>query len=258
MHVVVFTRSTPDTAAAVTVGADGGVTWSGENVVNPWDEYALAEAVAQVEKHGGKATVIAVGGAMHESALRHSLAIGFHEALRIDADEAVLTDSLTYARLAAAALQKLGDVDLVIAGKESVDFGSDAHTVQTARRLGWTYLSAVSKIVALDAAARTITVERMLEQGKQTVSAGLPAVLSVLKDINEPRYPLLMGIRKANKATIPVWTAADLGIELPAPHTQVSAYANPPKREIQVEMIDGTPEEMAAKLVDRLIEEKVL
>jgi electron transfer flavoprotein beta subunit len=259
VHVVVFTRSTPDTAAKVEVGGDGNVTWGDvATVVNPWDEYALEESILQAKNNGGKATVIAIGPEMHNDALKHSIAMGMNEAIRIS-DEAIDTnDSLHFATAAAAAINKLGDVDLVILGKESVDVGTDQHNYQTARKLGWPMLSFVSKILEIDLAAKTIKVERMLEQGKQVVSSSLPAVISVLKDINEPRYPSFIGIRKASKAQIPEWSLGDLGVELPTSRTRILAYRNPPVRDVEVELLDGTPEEQAAALVDKLLEEKVL
>jgi electron transfer flavoprotein beta subunit len=259
LHIVVFTRSTPDTAAKVEVGADGRVGWGdAATVVNPWDEYALEEAITQAKNVGGKATVIAVGGEMHIEALRHSLAMGMDAALR--AWDAALenADPLAYAVVAAGAVKKLGDVDLVILGKESVDVGTDQHNVQLSRKLGWPMLSYVSKILKLDAASKTIQVERLLEEGKQVVTSRLPAVISVMKDINEPRYPSFMGIRKAGKAEIPVWSLADLGVSLPSAAMQTNLFRNPPARNVQVEMIAGTPQEQAAKLVDKLLEEKVL
>jgi electron transfer flavoprotein beta subunit len=259
LQIVVFTRSTPDTAAKVEVGKDGQVTWGdAATVVNPWDEYALEEAIVQSSNTNGKATVIALGGEMHNDALKHSLAMGMTDAIRVNDPALDPTDSLSYATAAAAAVKKLGEVDLVIFGRESIDVGTDQHTYQTARKLGWTMLSYVSKILAVDKAAGTIKVEKMVENGKQTITAKLPAVVSVMKEINEPRYPSFIGIRKASKAVIPEWSLADLGVTLPAKKTQVNAFNNLPARNVQVEMIDGTPEEQAKKLVDRLFEEKVL
>jgi electron transfer flavoprotein beta subunit len=259
LHVVVFTRSTPDTAAKVEVGADGNVTWGdAATVVNPWDEYALEEGILQAKNNGGQSTVIAVGPEMHNEALKHSLAMGLDNAIRIWDDGLIGTGSLAYATVAAAAVKKLGDVDLVIFGKESVDVGTDQHNYQVARKLGWTMLSYVSKILAIDYAAKTIKVEKMLEQGKQILTSKLPAVISVMKDINEPRYPSFIGIRKASKAQIPVWSLADLGVTLPPGRTKVLAARNLPARNVQTEMLDGTPEEQAAKLVERLLQEKVL
>lgn len=259
MHVVVFTRSTPDTAAKVEVDASGRVTWGdAATVVNPWDEYALEEAILQAKAAGGKSTVIAIGPEMHNEALKHSLAMGLDSAIRVWDEALEDADGLAYAVTAAAAVRKLGDVDLIIFGKESVDVGTDQHIVQTARKLGWTLLSYVSKIHSIDYANRTIEAERLLEQGKQIITSKLPAVISVMKDINEPRYPSFIGIRKASKAEIPVWSLADLAVTLPAARSRVVAFKNLPPRETKTEMLTGTPEEMAAQLVDRLLEEKVL
>lgn len=259
MHVVVFTRSTPDTAAKVDVGGDGKVTWGdAATVVNPWDEYALEEAIIQAKTGGGKATVIAIGAEMHNDALKHSLAMGLDEAVRIEDPALNAGDGLAYASAAAAAINKLGDVDLVIFGKESVDVGTDQHTYMAARKLGWTMLSYVSRILEVDYTAKTIKVEKMLEQGKQIITSKLPAVISVMKDINEPRYPSFIGIRKASKATIPVWSLADLGVGAPSAKTQVASFKALPARDVQVEMIEGDPEQQAAILVEKLLEEKVL
>ena len=257
MTIVVFTRSTPDTAAKVEVDGSGSVTWGdAATVVNPWDEYALEEAILQAKAAGTKAVVVAIGPELHNEALKHSLAMGLDEAARVS-DEAI-QDSLGYATAAAAAIQKIGEVDLVILGKESVDVGTDQHNFQLARKLGWTMLSYVSKILEIDHAAKTIKVERLLEEGKQVVTSKLPAVISVMKDINEPRYPSFIGIRKASKAVIPEWTLADLGIGAPTQHTKVAAFKNLPPRDTRFELIEGTPEEQAAKLVDHLLEDKVL
>jgi electron transfer flavoprotein beta subunit len=148
---------------------------------------------------------------------------------------------------------------LVIFGREFTDLSSDQHVYQVARKLDWTLLSAVSKIHEIDFAGKTIKVARLLEQGKQVVNGKLPAVIAVLKDINEPKYPSFIGIRKAAKAEIPVWSLADLGIDAGARQTQVTAYANPPKVEGEVEIIDGASvEEKAARLADKLIEAKVI
>ena len=260
MHIVTFTRSTPDTAAKVEVNANGQVTWGdAATVVNPWDEYSLEEAIRQADKVKGDTTVIAIGGELHNDALKHSLAMGLKNAVRVDAQGLDMTDSLQWATLAAAAVKNIPDCQLVIFGKEHVDVGSDQTIYQTARKLGWTMLSYVSNILELDAAAGTIKVEKTLEQGKQVLTAKLPVVISVLKGINEPRYPSFIGIRKASKAAIPEWTPADLGVELPASSTTLEAYTNPPPRNITSEMIEGeNVQEKAAKLVDKLLEEKVL
>ena len=260
MHVVTFTRSTPDTAAKVWVNDVGEVTWGDvATVVNPWDEYSLEETIAQAKIGGGETTVIAIGSELHNDALKHSMAMGIENALRVDEAGIDTNDSLVWSALAAGAIRKLGDVDLIIFGKESVDVGTDQHTYQLARRLGWTMLSYVSQIIKADYAAGMIKVEKTLEQGKQIVSAKLPAVISVMKGINEPRYPNFLGIRKAAKAQIPLWSAADLEVRLPPAATSALRFMNPPARNISTEIIDGADvETKTAALVARLLKEKVL
>jgi electron transfer flavoprotein beta subunit len=261
LHVVVITKNTPDTEAAVTVNPNGTVSWGDKLVVNPWDEYAITEAVLLKGAHNGKATILTVGPEEHQESLKHGLAIGIDQAFRVWDAAMVGSDSLTYAKAAAAAIKKLGDVDLVIFGKEFSDIASDQHIFQVARLLGWNMLGFVAKIEAVDFNAKTIRVQRLTEQGTQVVSSKLPAVISVIKGINEPKYPTFIGIRKAAKAEMPVWSAADLGLspaDLSA-HVHVEGYQNLPKREGTVEIVQGgSAQEKAAALVEKLIQEKVL
>jgi electron transfer flavoprotein beta subunit len=263
-HIVIFTKSTPDTAAKVEVDAKGAVTWGNAGLVlNPWDEYSVTEAVLLRDAHKGKATALAIGPEMHSDALKQALAIGIDEAYRVWDDGMEGQDTLGYANAAAAAIRKLNDVKLVIFGKELVDVGTDAHVYQLGRKLGWPVIGAVSKITGIDFAAGTIRVERMVEEGKQTVTSKLPAVISVLKDINDPKSPSFIGIRKAAKATIPVWSSADLGLgdsaSGKAAKMRTTGYANLPARAGAVEIIDGANEkEKAEKLIAKLLEEKAL
>lgn len=262
--VVVITKSTPDTAAKVEVNAAGDVSWGdAQLVINPWDEYSVTEAVLLKETHSVKTTVLAVGPEVHNDALKQGLAIGIDEAVRVWDDGMAGQDSLGYANAVAAAIKKLDDVDLIIFGKELVDVATDAHIFQVGRKLGWPVLGSVSKIVKVDFTGKTITVERQIEEGKQTVSSKLPAVISVLKDINEPKYPSFMGIRKASKAVIPVWSSADLGIGEAGLSGEAliktTSYFNLPARQGAVEIIEGANEqEKAEKLVAKLLEEKVI
>lgn len=258
MHVVVCTKSTPDTAAKINV-TDGKVSWSEAVVINPWDEYSVTEAVLLKEAHKVQATVLSLGDDTHNEALKQGLAIGCDQAVRIWDEGLVGYDSLTYAKAVAAAIQKLDGVQLVLFGKEFADVQTDQYVYQVARKLGWTVLGAVAKILAIDFGAKTIKVERMVEQGKQVVSAQLPAVISVLKDINEPKYPSFIGIRKAAKAEIPVWGLADLGLTSVENRTQLLTYQSLPSRQGEVEMITGaSAAEIAGILADKLIAEKVI
>ncbi|MBX3063866.1 MAG: electron transfer flavoprotein subunit beta/FixA family protein [Anaerolineae bacterium] len=260
MSIVVVTKSVPDTAARVEVNAQGAVTWGDAPlVVNPWDEYSVTEAILLKEKHNVKTTALAVGEPSNDDALKWSLSLGIDEVARVWDDGMKGQDSLGYASAVAAAIRKIGDVKLAIFGKELIDVGTDAHVFMTARKLGWTALGFVFKIRAIDFAAGTITVERLVEEGKQIVTAKLPAVISVVKDINEPRSPSFIGIRKASKAAIPVWSSSDLGISAAPAKAQTTAYQNLAARTGSVEVIEGANElEKAEKLAQKLLEEKVI
>jgi electron transfer flavoprotein beta subunit len=105
----------------------------------------------------------------------------------------------------------------------------------------------------------SVSVERVIEEGRQTVSAKLPAVISVVQSIGEPRYPSFMGIRKASKANIPVWSLSDLGVAAPEAVVKRTELMNPPVRETTVEIVSGeTPAEIGDKLADKILAEKVL
>ena len=253
-------KQTPDTAATVTV-EDGVVSWGDAPVIlNPWDEFAVEEALRIKEAHGGQVTAISLGPEDAKEALKQALAMGCDQAILISDPALAGADSLVVSKILAASINKIGDADLVIFGRASVDSDTGVTGPQVARRLGWPALSLVAAVTALDPEGKNIAVERMLDECRQLVRSPLPAVVSVVKEINEPRYPSFMGIRKASRAEIPLWTAADFGLdEISDSAVTWPEIIAPPKIETEVEMIEGeTPEELAAHLVDRLMEEKVI
>ena len=265
MHIVVCTKHTPDSEAKMSVDEAGNVSW-GESplIINPWDEYAVEEALVLRDEHDGKVTVLSVGPEEALEALKHAVAMGCDEAVRIWDDACAGSDTLATSYVLAKAIEKMGDVDLVLCGKSAID----AETWQTAgalaHRLGWPSLMYVIKIAELDADGKSIVVERLLEEGRQVVSAPLPAVVGTTKGINEPRYTSFMGIRKAAKMEYPLWSLDDVGADA----GKVGAAGSgvrwpqvfmPPAREGEAEIIAGeTVEEAAAILVDKLLAEKVI
>ena len=263
MHVVVCVKQTPDSAAKMAV-ENGKVSWGDAGlVVNPWDEYAVEEAIRLKEKHGGKATAISLGPDSAKEALKTCLAMGCDEAILISDPAFKGSDALVTSHVLAKAIQKMGDVEIAVFGKQAIDGDTGLVPVGVARRLGWPALSYTSKIDELDPVAKTIKVERLLEQGRQIVTSRLPVVIGTVKDLNEPRYPSFMGIRKAAKANIPTWTAADLGFDPGHIGAGASAMRWPsvyplPAREGTVEILEGTAEEVAAKLADKLMADKVI
>lgn len=256
MKIVVCIKQVPDSAAKVVV-EDGRVTWGDAPLVmNPWDEYAVEAALMVQEDQGGDVTVITVGNEGAKEALKTGLAMGCNSAILISDPALEGADSQAIAHVLAAAIQKIGDVDLVFFGKQAIDGDMGVTAAQTARVLGLPILSLASSVKVSDG---TVQVERSVEEGRQVVEGKLPSAISVVKDIGEPRYPSFMGIRKANRATIPEWTLSDLGIEAPKFSVRWPELRNPPVIEVKNEIITGdTPEEIANKLADKILEEKVL
>jgi electron transfer flavoprotein beta subunit len=259
LKIVVCTKQVPDSAATVVV-EDGKVTWGDAPlVINPWDEYAVEAALLMVEEHGGDVVAVSMGAEDAKEALKHALAMGCSEAILVSDPALAGADSLASSQALAAAVQKVGDVDLVLFGKQAIDSDTGLAASQVARALGLPALTLVGATTALDPGAKTIKVERAIEEGRQVVESSLPAVMSVVKDYAEPRYPSFMGIRKASKAEIPLWSLAELGIEAPAKAVSWDELVNPPKRDVTCEMVTGdSPDEIAAALADKIIGEKVL
>ena len=256
MKIIACIKQVPDSEAKVK--AEGGtVTWGDAPlVINPFDEYAVEGALQQKEATGGTVTAVCVGPETAKEALKHALAMGADDAILVSDPALGELDTVGAARILAAAVKKIGGVDMVVFGRQTLDNGAGLTPAQTARVLGWPMLGLAGQIKVQNGSA---TVDRVIEEGRQTVSAKLPAVVSVVQSIGEPRYPSFMGIRKASKANIPVWSLSDLGISAPEAAVTRTELMSPPARETTVEIITGdSPAEIADKLADKILAEKVL
>lgn len=253
MKIVVCVKQVPDSAAKVVV--DGmKVNWGDAPlVINPWDEYAV-EAALQI---GSDVTAITLGKEGETEALKHALAMGCSEAVLVNDPGFDGADAAAVAKGLAAAIQKVGDVSLVFFGKQAIDSDTGMMAPAVARVLGWPALTLAASVDSVDADG--IQVTRAMEEGRQVIKSSLPAVLSIVKDYGEPRYPSFMGIRKASRAKIPTWTLGDLGIDAPQSVVEWIDMMNPPEREITTEIIDGaSPAEKATTLAQKIMAEKVL
>jgi electron transfer flavoprotein beta subunit len=282
MHIVVCMKQVPrDNSvkinADLTINADGI-----DQIMNLFDEYAVEEALQWNEKLGGKVTVLSIGPEDWKEQIRRALAMGATDSLLLSDPAFTRLDTSGAARVAAAAIRKLGDVDLVVCGRNSTDDETGAFAPALARLLGWAQLTYVGKIATLERSeigahfdpqwqltyvgkiatleSGKIVVERHLEDVVETVEASLPAVVTVVKGINEPRYPSMLRIRKVAKVEIPTWSAADLGLSA-ADLTPALNLVNrvPPPPRPKGEMIEGaSAAEKVARLVDKLMEAQVI
>ena len=214
LNIVVCIKQVPDSAAKVVVEG-GQVTWGDAPLVmNPWDEYAVEAALLLQEATGGDVTAVSVGGESAKEALKTALAMGCRQAILISDPALEGADSQAVARVLAAAIQKIEGAELAVFGKQAIDGDMGVTAAQTARCLGWPVLSLVSSVQAGEGGGSRSSARS--KKAARSVESKLPAVVSVSKDIGEPRYPSFMGIRKASRAKIPVWTLADLGISAAA------------------------------------------
>ena len=256
MKIVACIKQVPDSAAKVVV-ENGRVSWGDAPlVINPWDEFAVEAALQMKEKHGGTVTVISVGGENEKEAIKHALAMGADDAILISDPAFNGLDTQSIAQVLAKAVQKIGGVEVVFFGRQAIDSDSGLTPAQTARILDWPALT-LAAVITYESG--TVKVERAIEEGRQIVSAQIPVAISLVKDFGEPRYPSFMGIRKAARAEVPLWSLADLGMAAPTSVIAWPEIMNPPSREIVCEIISGSnPEEIAASLVDKILAEKVL
>lgn len=263
MKIIVLIKQVLDTGQ-ITSSDDIPKLMAGEGtkIVNPWDEYALEAGIQLKEEHGGQVTVLSLGPPEATEALKRGLAMGADEAILLSDPAFAGGDSLATARVLAAAIKKIGDYDIILAGRAGED-RTMAVPTQVAVLLGLPPVSYVAALQAVDPAAKTLTAVRLMEGRRETVRSPLPALVSVVKEINEPRYPSFINIRKASKKDIPHWGLSDLGLaadevgqagsQLQWPETKPA-----PTREAAVELIEGSPAEAAHTLVDKLIEDNVI
>jgi electron transfer flavoprotein beta subunit len=256
VKIVACVKQVPDSEAKVSASGDQ-ISW-GEAalVINPFDEYAVEGALLQKESHGGTVTALCIGPNSGREALKHALAMGADDAILISDPALNTLDTQGAARILAAAINKIGSVDMVMFGRQTLDDGSGLTAAQTARVLGWPMLGLVGHI---QLETGNLQVSRVIEEGRQTLRAPLPAVLSIVQSIGEPRYPSFIGIRKASKAEIPVWSLADLGSSAPSSVVSRLKLVTPPRTEIICEIIGGdTVAAIAQTLTENILAEKVL
>jgi electron transfer flavoprotein beta subunit len=256
VKIVACVKQVPDSEAKVTASG-GKISWGDSPlVINPFDEYAVEGALLQKEAHGGTVTALCIGPDTGKEALKHALAMGADEAVLVTDPGLQQLDTQGAARVLAAAIQKIGGVDIAMFGRQTLDDGSGLTAAQTARILGWPMLGFVGHITV---EGNSIQVARVIEEGRQNVKATLPAVLTIVQSIGEPRYPSFIGIRKAAKASIPTWSLADLGVAAPTALVTRAELITPPAREVVCEFISGdNPAAIAESLVEKVLAEKVL
>ncbi len=260
MDIIVCIKQVPDTTEVKINPETNTLVREGvPSIVNPFDENAIEAALKLKEQYGGKVTVISMGPPQAKEALKQAVAMGADEVKLISDRAFAGSDTWATSYTLAQAIKKLGDYDLILCGKQAID----GDTAQVGPGIAeWLNISQVTFAVKIEVTDNKAKVERMLEEVNEIVETPLPAVLTVVKQINEPRMPSLRGMMKAKKVEIPTMTLADIdGDEKKAglngsPTQVVKIFSPPPKG--GGEMLEGEPAEIVAKIVAKIKERKII
>ena len=258
VNILVFVKQVPDTETRIQIQNGAVDTASVKWVANPYDEYAIEEALRIRERLGpGKVTVLSLGPDRVKEAIKYALSLGADEGVHLKGEGVALDDPLSVATVLAAAARKAG-FDLILTGKHAVDHDCGATGVMLAELLDVAHVSVVVGL-EIDGAAKGGTAKREVEGGTESVTFELPAVVTAQKGLNEPRYASLKGIMAVKKKVIPEWTLADLGVDAasvaPAGAALRTLEVTPPPPRAAGKMLEGEPADTARELVRLLREE---
>ncbi len=255
MEIIVCVKQVPNTIDVKIDPETNTLIREGvESVINPFDTYAIEEGLRLKERYGGKVTVISMGPPQAEVSLKEAISLGADEAILISDRAFAGSDTWATSYTLSKAIKKIGKFDLIICGKQA----SDGDTAQVgpgiSAHLDLPQVAYVKKVE--EAGSQKIKLERMTEEGYEVIESPLPCLITVVKEINEPRLPSLKGKMKAKSAKVTRWTAEDIGcdrkqIGLEGSPTKVVKIFTPPPRE-KGKMLQGEAKEMADALVEHL------
>ena len=263
MKIAVCIKQVPDTTEVKIDPETKTLVREGvESITNPFDEFAVEEGLLLKEKYDGEVHVLTMGPPQAKDVLKNAFAVGADNVYLVSDRAFAGADTWATAYALSGALKKLGDLDLIICGKQAIDGDTAQVGPGIATQLNIPQLTYVDKIVDVDLENKKIKVERLLEDGKEVVEADMPVLITVVKDINEPRLPSLFGIKKAAKLDIPTWTADDIPVDkdrlgLKGSPTEVITIFSPEVRG-GGEILEGDVPEVVSTLVEKLMDIKII
>lgn len=262
MNLVVLVKQVPETTDVRIDRKTNTLIREGvSSIINPFDMYAVEQALRIRDGCGGRVTCISMGPPQAEVALRETLALGADEAILLSDKAFAGADTLATSYTLAEAILKLGEFDLVICGKQAIDGDTAQVGPGVAEHLDIPHVTYVSKVEEIS--NRNIRVRRMTEEGYDVILSSLPALITVVREIGEPRMPSIKGTLRARKAQVITWTAGDLEADelmlgLSGSPTQVARIFSPEIRP-GGEIIEGdSAHEKARNLLARLKESHLL
>jgi electron transfer flavoprotein beta subunit len=256
MNIIVCIKQVPDAKDVRLDPVTNTLAREGvQSIMNPYDQHALEEAVRLKESHGGEVVVVTMGPPQAEEMLREAISCGADRAFLVSDRSFAGADTWATSYTLEHALKKIGNFDLILCGKQAIDGDTAQVGPGLATRLGIPYLTCVQKV--REGTATGLIVERMMDDGYDVVAVDYPALLTVVKDINQPRVPSLKGKMRAKKAEIVRLNAEDIGadpvcIGLPGSPTKV-VKVFPPEARSERSVLTGTLDEQLDQLVEKLI-----
>lgn len=260
MNIIVCIKQVPDTTEVKIDPVTNTLVREGvPSIINPFDENAIEAALQLVEKHGGKVTVVTMGPPQASQALKDALAMGADEAVLVCDRAFAGSDTLATSYTLAQTVKQLADYDLIICGKQAFDGDTAQVGPGLAEHLG---IPQVTYAIDVEVEGKSAKVKRLLSDRFEIVQTKLPCLITVVKQMNEPRHASLKNVMKARKKEIPSWTAADINADTArcglngSPTNVVRVFA--PQRHSQGEKLEGEAPEVAAALVGKLREKMVI
>jgi len=261
LNIIVSIKQVPDTTEVRIDPVTNTLIREGVPVIiNPFDENAIEEGLRLRERYGGKVTVITMGPPQAENALREALAMGVDDAILISDRNFAGADTLATSYTLACAIKKIGDFDVLLFGKQAIDGDTAQVGPGVAEHLGIPEVAYVRKIEEIN--NDVAKVQRIMEDGSEIIEVKLPALFTVIKQINEPRLPSLKGKLMAKKKEIPVWKVEDIDADINkvglkgSPTKVIKTFTPTPRG--RGEILKGTVDEQVSELVTRLQELKLL
>jgi electron transfer flavoprotein beta subunit len=261
MNIIVCVKQVPDTLEVSVDKETNTLIREGvDSVINPFDLYAVEEALRLKEKYGGKVTVLSMGPSQVVNTLREALSLGAERGVLLCDVGFAGADTLATSYTLARAIKMIGNFDLIICGRQAVD-GDTAHVGPSlAEKLGVPHVSCVIKIH--EVTDKYMVTGRMTEEGIEKVKLSLPGLITVSKGINEPRLPSLRGKITAVRSKITVWTAKDIAadankIGLRGSPTQVIKMTAPEHHRAG-QILEGSVAEQVTDLVSKFSQEEIL
>jgi len=256
LEVIVLLKQVPSTESFVSISENGLSVKTGDVkwVINPYDEFAVEEALRVKEAYGGSVTILSIGPEKAVEAIRTALAMGADKGILINDPAAYNCDGLQTAKILAAVIKNM-PFDLIIAGQRAVD--GDNYMVGSAVA-EFLNIPAVTMVMKEAIADRRITCSRTVEGGMVVVEASLPALITTQRGLNEPRYASLPGIMKAKKKPLEIKSLKEIGLDaagIGAPKTKIISLKYPPERKGGKMIAGETAADKAKALVKALHEE---